>query len=73
MTNSDDDNVVELIEINLMFAQMELSLGAGDDAATLRALDHIMEALKHLRDEMPGVLLKCVDQREGVRPSGDFS
>ncbi|MCW2286020.1 hypothetical protein M2323_003857 [Rhodoblastus acidophilus] len=64
VSNSDDPNVTELIEINLLFAQMELSLGAGDEVATLRALDHIMEALKLLRDEMPGVLPERAESGE---------
>ena len=42
-------NVAELIEINLMFAQLELSLGGGDAESASRALDHIMEALQELR------------------------
>lgn len=72
VTSSDDTNVTELIEINLMFAQMELSLGASDDASILRALDHIMEALKHLRVEMPGALPESVEQTPSVKLPGDF-
>jgi hypothetical protein len=41
--------VADLIEINLMFAQLELSLGGGDAASASRALDHITEALRELR------------------------
>jgi hypothetical protein len=87
VTESDDDSVAELIEINLLYAQMELSLGCADEAATLRALDHIMEALRHLRDETRGALKgalldgasparalpKGADQPERVEPAGDFS
>jgi len=55
MTDGDDDNVAELIEINLMYAQMELLLRDGDEGSSGRARDHIMEALKLLREEMLGV------------------
>jgi hypothetical protein len=73
VTNSDNPNVRELIEINLLFAQMELSLGPGDDAATLRALDHIMKALKLLRDDIPGALSESVERAESGKQPGDFS
>jgi len=71
VTSNDDDNVAELIEINLMFAQMELALGGGDAASTLRALDHIMEALRHLRDDMPGAFRRKAEPRESAKPAGD--
>lgn len=72
VSNSDDPNVTELIEINLLFAEMELSLGAGDEVATLRALDHIMEALKLLRDETPGALPERADRTESGQQRRDF-
>ncbi|MBB4200968.1 hypothetical protein CCR94_10510 [Rhodoblastus sphagnicola] len=43
--------LAELIEINLMFAQLELSIGVEHDGATLRALNHIIEALDLIREE----------------------
>jgi hypothetical protein len=63
-----DKSVAELIEINLMFAQLELSLGAGDGDATLRALDHIMEALKELRGAAPKT-----PGKGGEKPDGKTS
>jgi hypothetical protein len=73
VTSSDDPNVRELIEINLLYARMELSLGADDDAATLRALNHVMEALKHLRDETPRALRESVERADSGAQSGDFA
>lgn len=72
MTESDDEDVAELIEINLMFAQMELSLGAGDAAAVLRALDHVKEALKHLRAEARGAFEDAEHTKSGKQP-GEFA
>ena len=51
---SNDNFVTELIEINLLFAQSELSLGRDGDVAKLRALDHIREALQLMHQEMVG-------------------
>jgi hypothetical protein len=73
VTDGDEDNVTELIEITLMFARMELSLGAYDDAAVPRALDHIMEALKLLRDEKPPAPPKAAGRHKGLEKPGDFS
>ncbi|MCW2318918.1 hypothetical protein M2322_004487 [Rhodoblastus acidophilus] len=45
----DDAKSDDLIDINLMFAELELTLGSCDPGSYLRALDHIREALTHLR------------------------
>jgi hypothetical protein len=46
-----EENAIELIEINLMFARMELSIGKCDESSTARALCHIEEALRHVREQ----------------------
>jgi hypothetical protein len=45
-----DMYTAEIIEIELLFAEAELSI-ARDEDATRRALHHIQEALKNLRHQ----------------------
>lgn len=56
---NDMGDATELIEINLMFAQLDLSLGKHEDGATARALHHIREALRHLRAEIAHTPGRC--------------
>ena len=46
----DEENMLgELIEINLLFAKLELGLVSADPSALWRALYHIEEAMKDIR------------------------
>ncbi|MCW2285985.1 hypothetical protein M2323_003822 [Rhodoblastus acidophilus] len=47
-------NTIELIEINLMFAQLDLTLGKSQPGAATRAFKHIQEALRQIRAERAG-------------------
>jgi hypothetical protein len=52
MTKNDRQGSAEAIEVNLMFAELELTIGRPDGAATERALYHVREALELLRKDI---------------------
>jgi hypothetical protein len=52
--DSDKEYAKELIEINLMFAQLDLTVGKSAEGATARALNHLQEALRQIRAEAAG-------------------
>lgn len=49
MKTNSNEKLSDLVEINLLYAQMELDRAAFDQSALLRARQHIEHALKDIR------------------------
>lgn len=56
-------NAMDLIEINLMFAKLDLTLGRNEPGAATRAFGHLQEALRHIQD--------MADPQTDTPPSGE--
>lgn len=60
MTTTDNDKLVELVEINLLYAQAELKAAVSDPSAMIRAVRHVENALKDIRAQKRAVKPKMV-------------